>query len=251
MDRRHMRNKNAAHAAAADVCVVVAGRCFLAHADILRESPVLAEMLDDGEAMTTASGAGARLRVLTLSAAPGADDALTADGFAQVVELLYNPFGPLSRAVGEGGGLALDLDERDAMELIPAAHFLNIPPLLALGDAALAERLRLGGELSWSAPAEWITADDTAPRDQNLMEFGQRYSLPHSTALALASIARNLTRSCRGAAGVAARELAAASEPARTILFEQVVAHSQAEACSRTCACFEYTVRAVPFLSLF
>lgn len=244
-----MRNKNAAHAAAADVVVGVGGRRFLAHADILRESPVLAEMLDDGEAVRTraaARGSGARLRALTLSAEAGAGDALTADGFAQVLELLYNPFQPLARAAGEGGGLTFALDKHDAVELIPAAHFLNIPPLLELGDAALAESL--AGELSWSAPAAWASAN-VAPRDQQMMEFGQQYSLPRVTALALASIARNLTRSCRSAAGVAARVLAAASEPARTILLEEVVAHSQGAQCSGTCACSQYTVRVIQSLN--
>jgi hypothetical protein len=219
------------------------------HAGILREPPeaeMLVEMLDGGEAMLTQSagnGAGARLCVLALPAEAGSDDALTAEGFAQVLELLCNPFQPLARAARESGGLTLALGEH-AMEPIPAAHFLNAPPLLALGAAALAERL--AGELSWSAPAEREPAsddEDAAPRDQALVEFGQRYSLPRATAPALVSIARNPTRSCRGAAGVAARVLAAASEPTRRILLEQVVAHSQAEACSRTCACFEYEVR--------
>ena len=232
MERGHLRAKSAAHAAAADVCVICSGRRFLAHADILRESPVLAEMLDGGEAMLTraaANGAGARLRLLTLSAEPGAADgliadALTADGCAQVLELIYNPLRPLARVAGAGGGLKFALEERDALELIPAAHFLNIPALLALGDAALAARL--AGELSWDDPADWSAAgDDTVPRDQQHMEFGQRYSLPRTTALALASIARNLACSCRCAAGVAARVLAAASEPARTILLEELVAH--------------------------
>ena len=232
MERGHMRAKNAVHAAAADVCAVVGARRFLAHADVLRESPVLAEMLD-GESLTRREE-GDALRVLTLSAEPGAADALAADGFARVLDLLYNPFAaPLVTKEGDVG-LSVLLAEDDARVLIPAAHFLGIPSLLALADAGLARHI--AAELSWERPASWEAGAGgggagggaPVPRDQELLAYAVRFSLPRVGAAALASVLRVLTRACCKGLPASQSVARALPEPAKTLLLEELLAHSAA-----------------------
>ena len=201
-ERAHMGGKPAAYAAAADMILEVQGRRFAAHSLVLRESPVLSDMLDavapeggpSAPEGTAKCGPSAPM-VLNLSGSDGdgearLPEAVTADAMAALLEVVYNPWRPLLKPSGPAARVLLTED--DAERLIPVADFLGMRSVLELCDVGLAARL--AQIFSWGHSHDWMGSELECPIDQRWLEYGERYSLPHVAAAALDSVLRNLTR---------------------------------------------------------
>lgn len=199
-ERAHMGGKPAAYVDAADMVLEVQGRRFAAHSLVLRESPVLSDMLD---ALAPAGGPSApegtanyspsAPMVLNLSGPDGKarlPRALTADAMAALLELLYHPWRPMLQLSGSTPRVLLA--EGDAQRLIPAADFFGMRSVLELCDIGLAARL--AQTFSWTQPCAWTGPKSEGPVDQRWLKYGERYALPHVVAVSLDSVLHNLTR---------------------------------------------------------
>lgn len=207
VENAHMRDKPRGYIAAADMILEVSERRFLVHSLVLRESEVLSDMLDvvapeggpNDYAPAPEGGAKSSppLMVFNLSGGgTGLPDAVTADAVAALLNVLYNPYDP-SLPSGQGVELA-----------IPAAHFFNIPSVLKLCDVGL--KAHVADRFSWNNPNNWnIDSDniDLVPADLKMLEFGERYALPHVAAGSLASVLWKLTRTDNQRTGAEDRQV--------------------------------------------